>query len=117
MDRLRQVFRRFVGRARIKHQRTAELYLIAAGERVVLDSPAVDIRAVGALQIDQSVNVTRSKDFGVLPGDFGVVELDRVGGLASKSDGSLLELEPRALVVSTDHKQGRHSADSEIACR
>ena len=80
-DDLGQVFRRFFGRARIEHQRAAELNLVAAGQAMLADAFAVDERAVGAAQVGDHVVVVDAADFGVLAGDFGVVQLEGIRGV------------------------------------
>ena len=75
-DDLGQVLLRLLGRARVEHQRAAHLDLIAAGELVLADALAVDERAVGTVQVGDRVVVVDAADFGVMAGDFGVVQLD-----------------------------------------
>ena len=75
-DDLGQVFLRLFGRARVEHQRAADLHLVAAGQLVLADALAVDERAVGAVQVGDRVVALDAADFGVVAGDFGVVKLD-----------------------------------------
>ena len=49
----------------------------------------------------------------MLAGDFRIVELDGVGGVASEADRVLVQLEAGALIVAADHEQRWHRSHSE----
>ncbi len=51
-------------------------------------------------------------EFGVLARDFGIVQLNGVGGAATDSHGGLLEPKPRALIAALDHEQRWHVLES-----
>ena len=69
---------------------------------------AVDERAVGAAQVADDERVAAARELGVLARDFGVVQLDGVGGAAADGDGRFVEPEPRALIAALDHEQRWH---------
>ena len=79
VDDVGQVLVGSLGRAGEQHQRAADLQLVAAAEPVAADPLAVDEGAVGAAQVGERVASLVAADFGMLAGDFGVVELDGVG--------------------------------------
>ena len=81
IDRLGQVFFGFFARARKKHERAAHLELIAAIEQVLFDPLAIDVGAVGTVQVGDGKSVVLAANLGVMTGDFGVVQLDVVRGL------------------------------------
>ena len=98
---------------RVEHQGAAELDLVAARKGMGLDPLAIDVGAVGAAEVGEKCKyAVRSADFGVVARDFGVVQPDGAGGVASDSRERLVELETRALVVSPDDKQRRHGDGS-----
>ena len=79
---------------------------------VLLDPLAVDERAVGTVQIGDGEGVVQAADFGVMAGDFGVVQLDGVRGVAADADHGPLEFEAGALIDSANYKQRRHVVSS-----
>ena len=104
VDRLAEVFR-CPGRPGVEHQGVAHLDLVAAGQAVLANPLAVDESAVGAAQIGDGEIGVGAAELGVVSGDFRVVDLNGVGGLASQPEDSLPQLETCALVVSTNHEQ------------
>ena len=78
VDRLGEVFAA-AGGAGVEHERPAELDLVAAGEAMGADPLAVDEGAVGAVQIGDREIAVAAAEFGVMAGDFGVVNLEAVG--------------------------------------
>ena len=78
---------------------------------MVADALAVDERAVGAVQIDEDEIVVRAAQLGVMAGDLGVVDLDRVRGVAPQSKDGVVQLETSSLVVPANHEQRWHGSD------
>ena len=113
IDRAREFFLGLVRRAGEEHQRAAELHLIAALQDVLTDALAVDERAVGTVQIAEFELRAAAADFGVVPRDFGVVQLQRVRRITAHAEGFFLQLEAGSLIVSADHEQRRHGRDSD----
>jgi len=62
------------------------LHLITAYEAVLLDTFAIDERPVRAIQIEDDVVVVNSADLRMMAGDFGVMELDRIGDIAPQPE-------------------------------
>ena len=87
-----------------KHQRAAHLQLIAAVEPVLPDALAVDVRAIGTVQIRDGKCIVLAANFGMMAGDFGVVQLDVVRCVATDADDRSLEFEPGALIDSPDYE-------------
>ena len=78
VDLVGQVFDAVFGHAGVEQQRAAELHLVAAGQLVLADLPAVDEGAVRAAQVAEDELVAASREFDVVARDFGVVQLHGV---------------------------------------
>ena len=105
-----QVFGRLLGQARVKHQGAADL---DSGPPVAkrwrwMRLPFEE-GAVGAVQVRQQIRAVGPLELGMLARDFGVVELDGVGRLASEAELLAFQLEAAPLIVAADHEQRRHS--------
>ena len=63
------------GHAGVKQQRAAKLQLVAAGQLVLFDLPAVDERAVRAAQIANEERVAAAGELGMFARNFRIVQL------------------------------------------
>jgi len=110
VDGLAHLFARCARGTGVEHQRGADLDLVSAGEVMVADPLAVDKGAVGAVEIGDGEIAVAAAQFGVMAGDFGVVDLDHVRGVASHPEDGVRQLETCALVVSANHEQRWHGS-------
>ena len=85
IDLVGQVLNAVFRDARVKQQRAAELQLVAAGQFVFVGLFAVDVRAVGAVQVAQHEHITLTMQLGVLARHFRIVQLHRVRRSATRS--------------------------------
>ena len=81
---------------------------------MLADAFAVDERSVGTVQIGNHVVAVDAANFRVMAGDFRVVELDRVGGVAPHPERRFGQLKAGSLIGSADDEQCRHDPDSPI---
>lgn len=87
-----------------EHHRAADLQVIGIGQRLfVIDPDAVDVRAIGAIKIDDAAMTAVIAKFSMTAGDFGVVQTNLVGGVASNRDDPFVDVEERPLLMSFDH--------------
>lgn len=100
--------------AGVEHDRAAELDLVASGELVALDAAVIDEGAVGAALVEEDQGLADVAEFGVLAGNFGVVQLDRATQVAAESNSDLGEgeLEAVPLIATLDNEQRRHGDGS-----
>ncbi len=99
----------FAGRAE-DHQRTAQLDAIAAGQGVLGDALAVDKATVATAQVDQEpLAFQAAVQPGVVPRNFGVVQLNLVGRLATQSRRDAQQFKMLTAISAANDKQGSHS--------
>ena len=110
MNPLADVLRPAIAGTGEQHHRAAELHLIAAGEFFLIDPTVVDERAVGAAQIDDQVLFAHAANFGMAAGDFGIVQLHPIFGIAAKVECSPMGVQfvSDPLIPTLNDKQGSH---------
>src|SRR5690606_32337856 len=88
----------FLLSAGVEQEGTAKLNLVATGQPVLTYRLAIDIAAIGAIEIAEPVGVVFPVEPRMLAGDFGVVKLNVVGRNPSERDVRFMELVTSSLV-------------------
>src|SRR5205823_13304260 len=74
----------------------------------------VDIRAVGAAFVEKGVAAVGLAKLGVPARDFGVVQADAIGAVATERHGDVAQLELLALIGAFDHEQSGHGTPARM---